>query len=308
MDALNARRRWDGWWFAPIPVERVAIFRLLITGFALIDVTLVSNYVLRYSQVDRSFLDPVMLLEIPLRLGIEPVPSPGVHIALHFVMALALLASFLGYRTRLALAVAAPLYLYHWALFNSWGKVNHGKIPAVIALLVLVLAPAGYRYSLDALRRRRQGRSVDDGALDPLAGWALRVVGFVVVASYPLSAIAKLLNAGPSWPLQPVVQSTLLRVDGPVAEALADRPGLLVVAQTVTFVAEFAAILILFGRWPRNVLLAFFGAFHLGSYFLLETEFFGFLVCYAVFFDLEDIPARLRNRLGPRKRGVVGVG
>ena len=298
---------WSRWWFPPVPEERVAVFRILVTGFALVDVTLVSNYMFQYSTVDRSFFEPVLLLEL-LGLVTDPVPSPGGHRILYAVMVAALLASFVGYRTRLALLVAAPLYLYHWSLFNSWGKVNHGKIPAVIALLVLVVAPAAYRYSVDALRRRRSGRGDAGPVLDPLGGWVLRIVGVTVVGAYLLSVLAKLMNAGPTWPLQPVVASELLIVDGPIAQALVERPELLVVAQAVTMLAEVAAVLAFVGGWPRNIVLAVLAMFHLSSYALLETEFTGFLVCYAVFFRLEEIPPALRAIASSRSRTATDVG
>lgn len=47
---------------------------------------------------------------------------------------------------------------------------------------------------------------------------------------------------------------------------------------------------------------------HSVSYVLLETEFVGFIVCYAVFFRLEEIPVRARSVLGPRFSEVVDVG
>lgn len=296
--------RWHRWWFPAVPVGRVAMFRLLITGFALVDVAFVSNYMLQYSGVDRSFFEPVFLLELPslLGLGFAPVPAPGLHLAIYAVMIVALLASFVGYRTRVALLVAAPLYLYHWSLFNSWGKVNHGKIPAVIGLLALVVAPAAGRYSLDAWRRRRgrghQTRS-PDATHDPLGGWVLRIVGVFVVGAYVLSVVAKLMNAGIGWPLQPVLRSSLLAAPGPLADIMVNLPGLLILAQFATIVVEAAAVLAFAGGWRRNLVLAILGLFHLTSYSLLETEFTGFLVCYAVFFRLEEIPVWLRTQLGP---------
>lgn len=102
---------WQRWWSQPVPVERVAVFGSLITGFALISVTLFSHYVLRYSEVALPFFEPVILLQLPSLLGMsfQPVPSRGLHTTIDAVMVLALLTSFLGYRNRIALRVSAHL-------------------------------------------------------------------------------------------------------------------------------------------------------------------------------------------------------
>ena len=293
---------WTSFWFPAVPLERVAVFRIAVTVFALIDVAFVSTYMRGYTTVDPMFFDPVYLL----RIGEHPVPSPAAYGVMTGVLVASLALAAIGYRARLALAVAAPLYLYHWALFNSWGKVNHGKIPVVFALFVLAVAPSAARLSVEAWRRYRGGTTpladanTADADLDRLAGWALRVVGVVIVSAYAFSVLAKLTNTGLSWVVQPILLPAMLTGDTWLHGLLADNPELLTLMQGVTLVTEAAAVLIFLGGRVRNALLAMLGAFHLGSYVLLETEFFGFLVCYLVFFPLERIPAWFRDRYGTR--------
>lgn len=293
-------RGWRAWWFPPVPLERLGLFRIAVATFAFLDVAFFSDYVLRYAEVDRTFFDPIYLLQIPQWLGIGGVPVPSSmagFAVLYVVMLVALLAAVVGFRARIALAVGGVLYLYHWAVFNSWGKVNHGKIPVIAALLVLTVAPSAARYSVDAWRRRRACRP-PVVELDPVAGWALRVVGVLLVAAYLLSVLAKLDNAGIGWPLEPIVQLQLMvGGDGGVAAWLADRPVLLHVMQALSITVEAAAFLALAGGWLRNVVLAALAGFHLGSYLLLETEFFGFLICYSAFFRLERLPAWVAERV-----------
>lgn len=210
------------------------------------------------------------------------------------VLAVSLTLAAVGYRTRVALAPAAPLYLYHWALFNSWGKVNHGKIPIVVALFVLAVAPSAARLSVDAWRARRAGLASPGDVHDRLAGWALRVVGVIIVVSYAFSVVAKLTNSGIAWVGEPVLLTSMRTGDSALHVFLVDRPWLLVVMQALTLLVEAAAVLVFLGGWVRNVLLAALAGFHIGSYVLLETEFFGFLVGYLVFFRLERIPQWLR--------------
>ena len=283
-------RGWMQVWFPAVPLERVAIFRIAVTLFALVDVALVSNYMIGYTDVDPMFFDPVYLLSV----GEDPVPTSTVYAAMTGLLVVSLALAAAGIWTRAALAVAAPLYLYHWTLFNSWGKVNHGKIPVVFALFVLIVAPSAARLSLDAWRRRKAGLA-DGPDLDPLAGWALRFIGVVIVASYAFSVYSKLRNTGPSWVVEPILLPFMRMGDTWVHQLLGENPELLIVLQGVTFVAEAAAVLVFLGGGVRNVLLATLAGFHLGSYLLLETEFFGFLVCYLVFFDLERMLPRLRR-------------
>lgn len=298
--------------FPPVPLERLAIVRILVTAFAFVDLLIFAPTLLRYAGVDPMFFDPVYLLALPSWAGINihPVPTPAVYAGMLGVSIAALAAALVGYRARLSLSVATPLYLYHWALFNSWGKINHGKIPIIVALFVLTVAPAGARFAVDALRRRREGLEPPGPATeDRLAGWALRLIGAVVVASYLLSVVAKMINSGVRWPLEPVLAVQLRFAEdallAPVAQWLSHRPGLLIAIQVLTLLIEIASVLAFVGGWPRNLVLLALAGMHLGSYLLIETEFFGFILCYAVFFRLEEGLDRVRTMAPTRRREVV---
>jgi hypothetical protein len=302
---------WRDVWFPAVPIERVAIFRIAVAAFALIDVVVFSNYLIGYTAVDPVFFDPVYLLAAPSFLGIDalPVPTGAGYLVLYTLMIAALVSAVIGYRTRVALALAAPLYLYHWVLFNSWGKINHGKIPVIFALFVLIVAPAGGRLAVDAVRRRRAaGRPDERPTHDRLAGWALRVVGVLVVGSYLFSVYAKLVNSGLGWPLEPILAVEFRAAAHPLGLLLAEQRQLLVVLQGVTLVAEAAAVFAFAGGWRRNLVLLTLGGMHVGSYVLLGTEFFAFILCYLVFFRLEDGLAWLRLRLaGSRAPQLSGT-
>lgn len=289
---------WTEIWFPAVPIERVAIFRIAVTLFALVDVVVFSNYLIGYTAIDPVFFQPVYLLAAPSFLGIDalPIPSRAGYLVLYLVMIAALLSAVVGYRTRAALAIAAPLFLYHWALFNSWGKINHGKIPLIFALFVLIVAPAGGRLAVDTVRRRRAGWGENAPTHDRLAGWALRVVGVVVVGSYLFSVYAKLANTGLGWPLEPILAVEFRAAAHPIGLFLAQQRELLVVLQGVTLVAEAAAVFAFAGGWRRNLVLFTLGSMHVGSYVLLGTEFFAFILCYLVFFRLEYGLAWLRQR------------
>lgn len=101
-----------------------------------------------------------------------------------------------------------------------------------------------------------------------------------------------------SWVVEPILQSQMLLGETWLHELLLANPEVLVVLQSATIIVEAAAVLVFLGGWVRNLLLAMLATFHLGSYVLLETEFFGFLICYLVFFELERILPWFRSIRG----------
>lgn len=303
-------------WFPAVPVARVALLRIAVAGFALFDASFFAGYIHRYTHVDLIFANPVHVMRFVGVFGSWRV-SPTTFLILHAVLIVALILSLVGYRTRLALLTASVLYLHHFAMFNSWGKVNHGKITIIVALAVLAIAPAGLAYSFDALRRRRRGARIPDkglgDTLDPLAGWALRVITVLIVLAYLISAYEKLTRTGITWVVEPILARSLMDSPGALEFWLVEHGWLLQALQGVTLTAEIAAVLLLFyGGWVRNILLAILASFHVGSYVLLETEFFGWVVTYLAFFALERVVPPMRawysDRLLNRAPLVVTVG
>ena len=276
----SAWGRWTRSWFPPVPLERLALFRLAATSVVLVDVVVHAGSVGRSLTIDRAFLDPVALVRVVELLGLDPIPSRGAHLAGTVLLVVALAAGVLGYRTRWALGVAAPLYLYHWALRSSWGTIEHAQTPLVLALIVLAVAPSGMCWSLDALQRARRRRAnprteprVTGRELDPLAGWALRIVAVGVVLTYLLTLVAALRGTEAAWP-------------GPI--------------QTFVWFAYASAPLALTGGTRRNVVLGMLGALHLVDHTLFATPFAGFAVGYLAFFELERwIPQRQGLRMAP---------
>jgi len=161
---------------------------------------------------------------------------------------------------------------------------------------------------MDAVRRYRRGESCSDTRLDPVAGWALRVVGLAVVVPYLLSVYAKFANAGISWVTEPILATSLRHSANPISQWLSEFLWLLVIFQAMTLIIEALSFLAFTGGWKRNLVLGSLGTFHLVSYALLGTEFLGFLICYLAFFRLEEGLAwarglladdRNRRRTGP---------
>ena len=294
---MSLVRRWQAFWFPEVPVKRVAAFRIVMAGFAFLDIWVVSGWVSRFSRADGDFYRPVLVLRALPRLG--PGPTTVIWVVLVVALALALAGLF----TRAALVVAAPLYCWWWATYYSYGAIMHTRITPLVALTVLAVAPSGQAWSLDAWRARRRGRPLASDARDELAGWALRVVMVLVAAAYMFAAYAKLKVSGIGWVSGGAVKAVLIEHGTWSGELASGSPLLPGSLAALTLVLEASAwVLFLRGR-IRDAYYAAAFLFHLGTLILLEINFLGLLLTYLAFYDLEVGVARtsawLRRLSGP---------
>jgi hypothetical protein len=301
---MSPIRAWQAFWFPAIPVRRLAAFRVVMTAFAFFDIWLVSGFISRYARVDGEFYRPLLLLRPLPRLG--PELTTAVHVVLCVTLALALF----GLLTRPALLVAAPLYLWWWATYYSFGAVHHGRITVVVALFVLAVAPAGRAYSLDSLlARRRASRSAAPlpagDERDELAGWALRVMMVVVVLAYMLAAYAKLKVSGIGWIGGGALEAVMIKNRTPVALLLVRHPWAVQIMAALTLALESSAWLLFLRGRARDAYAVLATLFHAGTLVVLNINFLGLVLAYLAFYDLEVGAARLAAWL--QRRLVRGL-
>ena len=303
---MSLVQRWQAFWFPAVPVRRLAVFRIVMTAYAFFDIWLVSGFIRRYAEVDGVFYRPLVVLRPLPRLG--PEGTTVVYVVLCLALALALV----GLWTRVALAVAAPLYLWWWATYYSFGAVHHGRIPIVLALLVLAVAPAGRAYSLDALRARRHGAGLDgvrEGGpdRDELAGWALRMMMVAVVLAYLLAALAKLRTSGPGWVTGGALEAVMRNNGTAAAMVLLRHQWVILAMGALTLVLESTAFLLFLRGRARDAYVVSAVLFHLGTLIVLNINFLGLVLSYLAFYDLEVGMDRLRAWLGPRRRAGTSL-
>lgn len=293
--------RWEDFWFRAVPVRRVALLRIAIAGFCAVELAFFARFLPRYGGVDAQFAEPMLLTRWLLDL-----PEAAV-LGIYLVAIAALALATVGWRTRPSLFVGAAGYTFLYALFNSFHKINHGKVTLVLALWVLAIAPAGAAYSLDARRRRAAGRGEDRGEeTSPLAGWAMRMVGMSLVVAYVLSAVAKVHVSGFEWITLPVIEIALMdRPESFLRNVMLDHPATLVASQVGLLVIEVLAVLLLKGGRARDVMVAVLITFHLTALWLLNVEFLGYIVCFLAFYRLEDGVDRVRAMVSGRSTGPV---
>lgn len=272
-------------WAAPAtPLARVARLRTAVYLFVLFDVAKVSDVALAHGDTPASLYHPVGLRTL-LHL---PAPSPGYVRGLAAVIVVSALVAAAGRLPRLA-GWACCLAMLDW-LSNaySYGKIDHDHLALVVALAVLpTVARAGWR----------------DRGTSEAAGWAIRCVQVAVVATYFLSAVAKVRFAGWGWPSSAIFTWAFVRRGTHLADLMLTQPWLVKASQWALFLAEALSPALLVVR-PRLRYLgvAAFGLFHLTTWLLIEIHFLPLVVCLLAFLPLERLP-RVAADPAPVARG-----
>jgi hypothetical protein len=294
--AERVRATWQRFWFTPVPLRRLGLFRLAFTAFAFVDATITSSYMSRYGSVAHTFYHPIQLLK---KTHLGPA-SQSATTAVLVIMSIALGFALVGLGTRVALFVAAPLYTWWFANFYSYGAVQHGRITVVIALWLLAMTPSGRTYSLEAyLRRRRatppgQPLASREDRRDAMAGWALRVMMVLVVCAYTFGCFSKLRRQGFGWATGHALQRLIVEKHTALGAQLAPHPGLLEVLQILTLILEGSAVVVFLRGRVRDVYFLNSSLFHIGTLFLLNINFMGLMLGYLAFYDLEAGADRTR--------------
>ena len=185
--STTATARWnpvERWFFKPLPLARLAWFRVFVYAFIPIDVLH-----LHTSGTYHGYADSVFYRKL-LAARVLPYPTPTwalVYGALWVTVAISLVLLVLAIRGRTSRVLGyaiAVIYLYDQVIAFSYGKVDHDRMGFILALFVIpTVGRAG-------LRDRRSSEQ---------AGWALRMVWIGAVATYFLAAMAKLRFGGPHW-------------------------------------------------------------------------------------------------------------
>jgi hypothetical protein len=202
-----------------------------------------------------------------------------------------------GLATRLSLAITAPLYLFWFATYHSYGWVWHFKVVPVVALFVLLVSPAGRAYSVDVLIARRRGRRETTADDDEIAGWAIQFLIVVLATLYFFSAVQKLRLAGPDWFTAGAFEEAIALLGSPAARDLAEHHIWLIDGMALSvFAFELCAPMLLFPSRLRWWYASGAICFHVVALALLGLSFLGWAVVCTVVFPLERIPQALKTR------------
>jgi hypothetical protein len=267
-----------GWWITPIPLARVAVLRVAIYVFLLIDIFMFTNDVIPMAY-SPEFYQPTLIGRV------LPLPTPTVALTqmLRVVIIVSALVAATGRMPRLAGWVAALAYGEWLIVSMGYGYVSHDHLALVIA--VVVLPTVG------------RARFTDLGGSEA-AGWSFRCIQVATIATYFGSAIVKWTRSGSpaTWANGAVFIWALMRRGTGSSRWAIEFPGLLIISQWVLLTAEFLSPVVLFLRARALYLaMAFFLAFHLITYLALRIHFLPTVICWLAFLPLERLVPLLRR-------------
>jgi len=234
------------WWFAPVPLARIAVFRVVAYLFIPVDVFVTTAWVRAHADVPTEWYAPLLIGRV-LHL---PTPTHTLVLVVQWALVLAAVAAATGRAPRLLGTAVFLLYLEWMVIAMSYGKVDHDRIAFLVALAVLP--------TIGCARFRDRRRS-------EAAGWAMAAVLVAVMLTYFLAAWAKIRFGGWDWPTGSTLTRAVLRRGTSLSEWTLDVPWLLTASQWVMIALELTAPVMLFVRSDRARvgLVLFLIGFHL---------------------------------------------
>ncbi|NHC13944.1 hypothetical protein [Motilibacter deserti] len=275
-------------WLAPaVPLARLAVVRRLLALFVLADIALLTADVVPHAKGPDELYQPLLL-----RRALDlPAPGPAYVEGLAAVLVVAALVVAVGRLPRLAGAVLAVAFLDWVSIAFSYGKIDHDHFALVVGLFaVATVGPAGLR----------------DPRTSAAAGFALRAVQVACVATYFLSAVAKVRFGGWGWATGATFAWAMSRRGTQLGDVLAQFPWLLRAGQWGVLVMEALTPALLFvrARWQAVGATVLVG-FHLATWAATRIHFLPLVVCLAAFLPLERIVPAVtglrRRRATPRR-------
>ena len=257
------------WLFAPVPLGRIAAFRVLVYVFVPLDLVVFTPWVRSHANTPGDLYEPLLVGRIlPL-----PTPTHTLVWAVFWALIVLSLAAATGRAPRILGWAVFALYFEWMIIAMSYGKVDHDRVGLLVALAVL-----------PTIGRARFG----DKTLSEAAGWALRVTQIAVVCTYFLASWAKLRFGGIDWLTSAVLAQAIIRRGTWLADHIAVVPGLLIAAQVGIMLFELLSPLIFVVpqrfRWMAVV---FFYTFHLMTFSMITISFAPHLIALASFLPLE---------------------
>ncbi|MBY3555459.1 MFS transporter permease [Modestobacter lapidis] len=274
------------WWFRPVPLARIAVFRVVAYLFIPVDVFLTTAWVRAHADVPIDWYAPLRIGEL-LHL---PTPTHTLVVVVQWALVLAALAAATGHAPRLLGWAVFLLYAEWMVIAMSYGKVDHDRIAFLVALAVLpTIGRARFR----------------DRRSSEAAGWAMAAVLVTVMLTYFLAAWAKMRFGGFDWATGSTLTRAVVRRGTDLSTWTLDVPWLLPAAQWVMVVVEFAAPLILLVRTDRARigLVAFLLGFHVMVYAGVSIIFLPHCIAILSILPWERLTAaRRRTTLGGRRQ------
>jgi hypothetical protein len=267
--------RLRGFLLPPLPVARVAVLRRLVYAFVLLDVLWLHHTGQYHAYADPVWYEPLVAGRL---LGL-PAASVPLVFAVKWGCVAAAVVALTGRAPRLAGWTVALAWAWFQYIAFSYGKVDHDRADFAIALALLPTLAAA---------------SVHDRRRSEAAGFVLRAIQLTAIATYFLSAWAKLRFGGIDWVDSATMARAVIRRGTPFGKLFLDVPWTLHALQYVLLSAELLSpvIFLLSQRWRRRMVYAWY-LFHAGVYATITIAFWPHLVMMLAFLPLEEYRDRL---------------
>jgi hypothetical protein len=241
--------------------------------------------------------------------GFLPIPGPFAGISLYTVMMVALFTSLIGWRTRLSLWIATPLYVYFVSL-DSLSTLTKYNVIGSHMLMLLAVSRCGAIWSVDAWLAGVKWLPLDRADLRSdlrFPVWPARMFQLLLGIIYFGAAITKMHTpAFFSGDQLMYWMITYLNNDHWLGDRLSQYPLVLVVFGYITIVWEVVFLFTVWRKWSRLPALITGLLFHVMTIFTLGLYIFPAVMCssYLAFVTEEDMQwffakvRRVYRRLG----------
>jgi hypothetical protein len=284
-------RAGTGWLFPAVPLARIAWLRRAVYAFVVLDVL-----VLHSSGYYHGWADPVWYQ--PLAMGrLLRLPAASVLLVevLRWGSVAAAVLGLSGRLPRTAGWLTAVAWIWFQYVAFAYGKVDHDRADFVVALIMLPLA--GAASVGDATSKTRS----------EAAGFVLRAVQLTAIATYFLSAWAKVRFGGWGWVNSATMVRAVVRRGSWLGDQMLHVPWTLHAFQWVLISLELLSPLIfVVGEYWRRRMVAGWYLFHLMTYAAIGIAFYPHLVMMLAFLPLEEYAAGWRARRRERRPAQPG--
>ncbi|MFN9721286.1 MAG: HTTM domain-containing protein [Planctomycetota bacterium] len=287
---LSFSTRVNHFFFAQQSPYGLALVRMFLISVALIPM------VRRFPRVRELFSSdgaPQQLAEFFGQGTPFPELAAPVASALYGVMLFALFSAVFGFRTRLALLIGTPLYIY----FNELDAVSTMTKYSVItahALIMLTVSECGAVWSVDAILRRWREGSKATAIPRVFSVWPARMIQMLFCFVYFGAAITKIqTNTFFSGEQMRYWMLSNWNYPNPIGEWIATSTPVLLACGYLTVVWEITFPFLAWRPAGRFFALGFGAIFHIMTLVTLGLYIFPFICisCYLSFLMEEDIVA-----------------
>ena len=300
------------YWFEPAPAARLAVLRVASGGYALWYIWTRRDLLSELARGDAALYDPVGVFDL-LRVPIDP----ALFECIVWMTLLSGVLFVLGFAHRIVGPIFSVLLLTTMCYRNSWSMIYHMDNGLVVHVLILGVTRSADAFSLDAVRRRHNGRPSAEP--DESYGWPIKLICAVTAAGYFLAGIAKITGpAGLGWALGTSLRDQIavdtLRKEvlegggGWLAHALYRQIWLFTLFGVGTYIVELGAPVAVFNRRLGRVWALLTWSLQWGIFLIMGIQFryqLSFLT-FLSFFDCEKLLTAVR-RLGPFPRTMSSV-